>query len=104
MEAESSLIILGDVNPGATVYSAGNVVILGTLAGSVYAGGSGTESAFVAALDMHPMQIRIGDVIARGADKRSKKEKPEPKIAFVEDGNIYIEKISREVINDLPLL
>ena len=104
LEAESSLIILGDVNPGATVYSAGNVVILGTLAGSVYAGGSGTESAFVAALDMHPMQIRIGDVIARGADKRSKKEKPEPKIAFVEDGNIYIEKISREVINDLPLL
>ena len=104
LEVESSLIILGDVNPGATVYSAGNVVILGTLAGSVYAGGSGTEAAFVAALDMHPMQIRIGDVIARGADKRSKKEKPEPKIAFVEDGNIYIEKISREVINDLPLL
>jgi septum site-determining protein MinC len=53
---------------------------------------------------MHPMQIRIGDVIARGADKHAKKERPEPKIAFVEDGNIYIEKISREVINDLPLL
>lgn len=104
LEAESSLIILGDVNPGATVYSAGNVIVLGTLAGSVYAGANGTEAAFVAALDMHPMQIRIGDVIARGADKRSKKEKPEPKIAFVEDGNIYIEKISRDVINDLPLL
>lgn len=104
LEAESSLIILGDVNPGATVYSSGNVVVLGTLAGSVYAGGRGTEAAFVAALDMHPMQIRIGDIIARGADKRSKKEKPEPKIAFVEDGNIYIEKISRDVINDLPLL
>lgn len=104
LEAESSLIILGDVNPGATVYSAGNVVVLGTLAGSVYAGGRGTEAAFVAALDMHPMQIRIGDVIARGADKRSRKEKAEPKIAFVEDGNIYIEKISRDVISDLPLL
>lgn len=104
LEAETSLIILGDVNPGATVYSAGNVIVLGTLAGSVYAGGKGTEAAFVVALDMNPMQIRIGDVIARGADRRSRREKPEPKIAFVEDGNIYIEKISRDVLNDLPLL
>lgn len=103
LESESSLIILGDVNPGATVYSAGNVVVLGSLAGSVYAGENGTESAFVAALDMRPMQIRIGDVIARGSDKMHKREKPEPKIAFVEDGNIYIEKISREVINELPI-
>ncbi len=103
LESEVSLIILGDVNPGATVYSSGNVVILGALGGSVYAGASGTENAFVAALDMQPMQIRIGDVIARGADKRPKREKPEPKIAFVENGNIYIEKISREILNDIPL-
>lgn len=103
LESEASLIILGDVNPGATVYSSGNVVILGTLAGSVYAGASGKESAFVAALDMRPMQIRIGDVIARGADRHPRREKKEPKIAFVSDGNIYVEEISRETLNELPL-
>ena len=31
LEAGSSIIILGDVNPGATVVSKGNVVVLGTL-------------------------------------------------------------------------
>lgn len=111
LESESSLIVLGDVNPGATVYSAGNVIVLGTLTGSVHAGVNGSENAFVVALDMRPMQIRIGDVIARGADgdKRDKKERKakkdfasDPKIAFVEDGNIYIEKITKDVINEIP--
>lgn len=111
LESESSLIVLGDVNPGATVYSAGNVIVLGTLTGSVHAGVNGRENAFVVALDMRPMQIRIGDIIARGADdvKQDKKERKakkapatEPKIAFVEDGNIYIEKITKDVINDIP--
>lgn len=110
LESETSLIVLGDVNPGATVYSAGNVIILGTLTGSVHAGVNGSENAFVVALDMQPMQIRIGDYIARGADhKHDKKEKKikkefgtEPKIAFVEDGNIYIEKITKDVINEIP--
>ena len=31
LESETSIIILGDVNPGATVVSKGNVVVLGTL-------------------------------------------------------------------------
>ena len=102
LESETSLIILGDVNPGGTVYSAGNVVVLGTLAGSIHAGVNGNKNAFVAALDMRPMQIRIGDVIARGSDGKEKKVKAEPKIAFVEDGNIYIERITRDVINEIP--
>ncbi len=111
LESESSLIVLGDVNPGATIYSAGSVVVLGTLSGTVHAGVNGTEHAFVVALDMRPLQIRIGDIMARGADKKDakrkgkkdkKEEAAEPKIAFVEDGNIYIETITRDVINDLP--
>lgn len=31
LESETSIIILGDVNPGATVVSKGNVVVLGAL-------------------------------------------------------------------------
>ncbi|MCI8599341.1 MAG: septum site-determining protein MinC [Lachnospiraceae bacterium] len=107
MESETSIIILGDVNPGARVISKGNIVILGALKGNVYVGAAGNESAFVAALSMDPMQIRIGDVIARCSDKASvkKKKKAEdtPKIAFVEDGNIYIEPITKEILNDINL-
>ena len=77
--------------------------------GIAYAGGNGNEGAFVVALEMNPVQIKIGDRIARCSDdtsifkKRRKKVSIEPKIAFVEDGNIYIEPISKEVLNDINI-
>lgn len=106
VESEGSIVILGDVNPGAKVVSSGNVVILGALKGTVYAGVTGDSTSFVVALEMNPMQIRIGDYIARAADSagklKSKKTKTtETKIAFVEDGNIYIEPLNKEVLNDM---
>ena len=106
LESETSIIILGDVNPGARVVSKGNVIVLGALKGNVFVGAAGNEAAFVAALSMDPMQIRIGDVIARSSDGAArKKKKPDdtPKIAFVEDGNIYIEPITKEVLNDINI-
>lgn len=104
LESETSIIILGDVNPGARVVSKGNIIVLGALKGNVFVGAAGNESAFVAALSMDPMQIRIGDVIARssdGAARRKKKADETPKIAFVENGNIYIEPITKDVLNDI---
>ena len=106
LESETNIIILGDVNPGARVISKGNVVVLGAMKGNAFVGAAGNESAFVAALSMDPMQIRIGDVIARSSDKgQAKKKKTEdvPKIAYVEDGNIYIEPITKDVLNDINL-
>ena len=107
LESETSVIILGDVNPGARVISKGNVIVLGTLKGNIFVGAAGNEAAFVAALSMDPMQIRIGDVIARCSDgtsvKKKKKVDNTPKIAYVEDGNIYIEPITKEVLNDIRL-
>ena len=108
LESETSIIILGDVNPGARVISKGTGVVLGSLKGNVYVGAAGGGSCFVAALSMDPMQIRIGDVIARCSDGaqtpgKKKKSADEPKIAYVEDGNIYIEPITKEVLNDLKL-
>lgn len=104
LEAESGIIILGDVNPGARVIARGSIIVLGALKGHVTAGSGGNEDSFVVALEMQPMQIRIGDVIARSDDNNTKKSKTlEPKIAFVEDGNIYIEKLDKNVISDIKL-
>lgn len=103
LESDASVVILGDVNPGAKVISGGNVVILGSLKGTVYAGLCGDYSAFVVALDMYPVQIRIADIIARCSDKPKKNAKLETKIAYVENGNIYIEPLSKEVLNDIKL-
>lgn len=108
LESETSVIILGDVNPGARVISKGNVIVLGTLKGNVFVGAAGNESAFVAALSMDPIQIRIGDVIARSSDKtavkkKKKKQDDTPRIAYVDNGNIYIEPITKEVLNEIQL-
>lgn len=103
LEVETSIIIIGDVKPGARVVSKGNVVILGSLKGTVFAGATGNEKSFVVALDMSPMQIRIADTIARSPDNPVKEMKKEAKIAFMEDGNIYIEPINKDVINDIRL-
>lgn len=107
LEAETSVIVLGDVNPGGRIIAKGNVIVLGSLKGNAFAGANGNEDAFVVALEMNPMQIKIGDVIARssdGNDKAKTKEKKKnimPKIAFVEDGNIYIENLDADVLEDI---
>ncbi len=110
IEVDGSLVILGDINPGAQVVAGGNVVILGCLKGIVYAGYPADKSAFVSALVMNPMQIQIGNCIARAPDTEKKKKKLRRKrkaeeltamIAFVEENNIFIEKISRELITEL---
>ena len=109
LDCESSVVVIGDVNPGAKVISKGNIVILGALKGNAYAGANGNEMAFVAALDMDPVQIKIGDVIARSADKsnsgKKKKKQPipptEPQVAIVKDGNIYIEPITKGLLNSI---
>ena len=103
LESPTGLVILGDVNPGANVTARGNVVILGALKGTVTAGSDGNNDAFVIALDMAPIQLRIGNVIARSNDhgSRPKPSQPETKIAYVDDECIYIEKFDKEVLNDI---
>ena len=103
IESESSLVVLGDVNPGAKVIARGNIVILGSLKGFAYAGAGGADNSFVVSLEMAPMQIRIGNIIARSSDNKMQKRINEAQIAFIEDGNIYIEPITRQLINTINL-
>ncbi|MDY3909198.1 MAG: septum site-determining protein MinC [Eubacterium sp.] len=102
MEFETSIIILGDVNAGAQVVSTGNVIILGALNGTVYAGASGRQNCFVVALKMNPMQIRIGDVIARSSDEKTEPPK-EPQIAYLDNGRIYVDTLSRKTLTDIHI-
>ena len=102
MEFETSVVILGDINVGAQVVSTGNVIVLGSLYGTVYAGAAGKENAFIVALKMNPMQIRISDVIARSSDE--KQETPaEPQIAYLQDGAIYIDTLSRQTLTEIDV-
>ncbi len=106
LESSGSLVMIGDVNPGSTVISNGNIIILGSLKGKAVAGASGNRNAFVLALSMNPMQIQIGDIIARSPDKPKKhfaSKSMDAQIAFVENENIYIEPVSKAVLNDINI-
>ncbi len=100
LESNTSIVIIGDVNPGATVEAGGNVIILGSLKGNVSAGLRGDDNAFIVALDMMPVQVRIGDVIASCPEK-PKKGKPLTKIAYLDNGSIYIDPLSKNILNAL---
>jgi septum site-determining protein MinC len=81
--------VIGDVNPGAQIIAAGNVVVWGRLRGLVHAGAEGDESAVVCAMDLAPTQLRIAGHIAIPPAERGE---PRPEIAFVKDGEVVAEE------------
>lgn len=104
LESDSSVIILGDVNPGADVVCSGNIVILGTLYGYAHAGSTGNDTCFVVALEMKPSKIGIGNYILTEPTKNTIwKIKQAPKIAYVEDGSIVTEAITTALLNHLQV-
>lgn len=103
LESEGSIVVLGDVNPGASIISSGNIIVIGRLKGMVHAGATGNINSFVLALSMNPVQIRIADTIARSSDRPKRRTDDEAKIAFVENGNIYIEPVKKSVLNNIHL-
>ena len=110
LESETGIVVVGDVNPGAAVMANGSIVVLGAVKGSVYAGLGGDDSAFIVALDMDPIQIRIGNVLAKSPDKpfgrrkirkKVKETTTSPQIAYLKDGTICIEPLTKELLSDI---
>ncbi len=85
-----TIVVIGDVNPGAEVVADGDVVVWGKLRGVVHAGASGNDNAMVGALILAPTQLRIGRYIARAPDDRGQRHAP-AEIARVRDGQIVVE-------------
>ncbi|WP_398332303.1 septum site-determining protein MinC [Vulcanococcus sp.] len=68
LEVDGSVLVLGDVNPGARVSAAGDVRIWGRLRGVAHAGSGGNQQARIVALQLRPLQLRIAGAVARGPD------------------------------------
>ena len=69
LDTEGSVLVLGDVNPGARVSAAGHVLVWGRLRGVAHAGCRGDQCARIVALQLRPLQLRIADVVARGPEE-----------------------------------
>lgn len=58
-----SIVIMGDVNPGAEIVAGGNIMVLGTLRGLAHAGANGNTKAMISANSTVKTQIRIADKV-----------------------------------------
>ena len=109
LETEHSVIILGDVNPGAKIFSRKDIIVLGALFGEVHAGIGSEEddSHFVCALEFSPEKLRIGSY--------KYKKKPEkhfwpdsyrksPKIAALQGEEIIVKPVTKELLGKLTLI
>lgn len=93
IRTQSSVLVLGNVNPGSQIIAGGSIDVRGTCRGLVHAGAFGDTSAIIVADHLMPTQIRIAGLIARSPDQQVKAEKAER--ASIKDGQIVIEPIER---------
>lgn len=84
-----NIVIVGDVNPGAEIYAAGNIIVFGNLRGDVHAGTNGNEKAIIAAFKLEPQILQIGNIVTRSPEDNPKPQYPE--VAKIKNGSIIVE-------------
>ena len=100
LESETSIVIIGDVERGGRVIAKGNVVVLGNLNGSVTAGASGNEDTVIAALEMAPTQLKIGDCVNQFTEKGKRLAKG-PVTISVENGELSVKSMKKNIFQRL---
>ncbi|MCK6510368.1 hypothetical protein L6R29_10420 [Myxococcota bacterium] len=84
LDLEGDVWVFGDVNPGAEIRATGDIIIFGSLRGIAHAGSEGNDNAIIAAFELNPMQLRLGNQIAVSppADGRNK-QRVDTEVAFL---------------------
>ena len=89
IEVEGSIVVIGDVNSGAEVIAADNIIIIGTLRGLAHAGAKGNKDAIIAASTLDAVQLRISNIVKE--IDRDREEVHEHAYIYVEGDEIIIE-------------
>lgn len=63
IEVEGSIVVIGDVNSGAEVIAADNIIVVGTLRGLAHAGAKGNKEAIIATSTLDAVQLRISNIV-----------------------------------------
>ncbi len=97
VDVPGSILILGDVYPGATVIAGGDIYVYGGLYGQACAGNNGDTDRIITAIDMNPEKMRIAHVKYKPAEKPKwtikSKSVPQPKMAHLVDEAIVLDTI-----------
>lgn len=91
---EGNIVILGDVNPGAEVISARDVIVLGTLRGIAHAGALGDASSVIIAISLVPTQLRIARFISRPPTKQHPQGKKVEFARIRDNGTVAVEEFT----------
>jgi septum site-determining protein MinC len=86
---DSTVVVLGDVNPGAEIVAGGDIIVWGVLRGMVHAGYPDNEQALVCALQLAPVQLRVARLLSRPPEGMSAQQLPE--VAAIRNGRIVVE-------------
>ena len=89
IEVEGSLVVIGDVNSGAEVIAADNIIVVGTLRGLAHAGAKGNKEAIIAASTLDAVQLRISNIVKE--IDRDEEEVHEHAYVYVDGDEIMIE-------------
>lgn len=92
VETPFTLIVVGDVNPGCDLIAGGDIFVFGALRGTAHASAYDDEGydRVIVALQMQPVQLRIGAVISRGGGDAGKG----PEVARIDSRRIIVESFS----------
>ena len=98
IESDGHIVVVGDVNPSSIIKARGNIIVLGRLNGTVYAGLNGDEDSFVAAIYFNPIQLTIGmktitDIQDEILDSSRVNRKSKFKVARIKNQEIVIEEL-----------
>jgi septum site-determining protein MinC len=70
IEFPGTIVVLGDVNPGAEIVVGGSIIVWGRLRGAAHGGSSGDRDSVVCALDLVPVRLQIaGETLSVPSDK-----------------------------------
>ena len=103
IETEESILVLGDVNPGCSITSSKNIIILGGLYGEAYAGKESGGAAYIIALEMEPTSLMVGDFKYKPMKKPKWRIQPklQPKVAVVRENNVELLPLTKEILENL---
>ncbi|MCL4455753.1 MAG: hypothetical protein M1157_09050 [Deinococcus sp.] len=93
IESAATVVVLGDVNHGAEIVAAGDVIVAGKLRGLAHAGAKGNEEASVWAGSLEAKQLRIAHLVAQAPQDKSVSRGSER--AYVAEGKIVLEPWGR---------
>lgn len=98
LQRSEHVLVIGDVNPGATVISNGDILVWGNLRGLAHAGAGGDTRAVIAALHLTPVQLRISDFVAIAPEPAPKRRwgrqqmpSKQAEVAYIHGDRIIVE-------------